>query len=475
VGIVYSSPEKMWDTWIYQAGDEFHLFFLSGGDIGRAVSTDLIHWNHLPAIKNTAAVGDWDEAGMKMTGSIAKVGESYYLCYGSGVETPIGLIRSEDLVTWTRVGDSPILPSKAPYDAGNAWRDLTAYLDEATGVWNGYLYAIHGETGKPAIAHIQSKDYLTWSYHEPIYVSDETYNRTNNGFMDLEVPDYFEMGGSRYMLFSSCQSRKHSTSGRADAMGTWYIRAGVGNESWELPPAPLLLGSGQGRFDNYVGRTVMYRGQRLLYHQTWGEGKVSWATPKLVNQDADGSLVLRYWPDLDRLITGAATVNRNFSVHAASDETACELIDTTVADFMLTCTADVSHANSATLLWHVRPGSTVVASGLHIDSGKNTISMVEVRYLEQSVRRFNGNTYSRYLRDNYAFGTLDCGNLQIRIISRAHQAEVYINDVWVFSMDMSDLPSSGQFGILCDSGQTHLSEVVISELEPLAREDWRND
>jgi hypothetical protein len=136
-----------------------------------------------------AAAGDWDEAGMKMTGSVAKVGDWYYLCYGSGKGTPIGLIRSDDLVTWERVGDHPILPSGAPYDAGNAWRDLTAYLDEETGVWNGYLYAIHGETGKPAIAHISSRDYLTWSYHEPIYVNDETYSRSNNGFVDLEVPD----------------------------------------------------------------------------------------------------------------------------------------------------------------------------------------------------------------------------------------------------------------------------------------------
>lgn len=470
MGIVYISPERMWDTWIYQAGDAFHLFFLSGGDIGRAVSEDLIHWNHLPPIKNTAAVGDWDEAGMKMTGSVAKVGDVYYLCYGSGKGTPIGLIRSEDLVTWERVGDHPIMPSGAPYDAGNAWRDLTAYLDAETGVWNGYLYAIHGATGKPAIAHIRSQDYLTWSYHEPIYVTEESYSRTNNGFVDLEVPDYFEMGDTLYMLFSSCSSRKNATSGRADAMGTWYIRKEAGKEAWELPQAPLLLGSGRGRMDNYVGRTVMYQGQMLLYHQTWGQGKVSWATPKLVSQDADGGLVLEYWPDLDGLVTGAAMANRGFSVQAPTDETAFEPIDTTIEDFMLTCTADVSHADSAALLWHVRPGSTVVASGLHIDSRQNAVSIVEVRYLEQSVRRFNAKTYSRYLRDDYLFDTLDSGNLQIRIISRAHQVEIYIDDVWVFSMDMSDLPSSGQFGILCDSGQLHLSDVTISELEPLRRE-----
>jgi hypothetical protein len=272
------------------------------------------------------------------------------------------------------------------------------------------------------------------------------------------------------MLFSSCRSRKHATSGRADAMGTWYLRSELGKESWELPPAPLLLGSGRGRFDNYVGRTVMVREQLLLYHQTWGEGKVSWATPKLVSQDADGNLVLRYWSDLDVLLSDAAMANGHFSVAAAPDETALELIDTTIADFMLTCSADVSQADSATLLWHVRPGSTVVASGLHIDSRENTISLVEVRYLEESVRRFNSNTYSRYLRDDYVFDTLDCADLRIRIISRAHQVEIYIDDVWLFSMDMSDLPPSGRFGILCDSGQLHLSDVTISELEPLVRE-----
>ena len=81
MGIVYMSPEKMWDTWIYQDGDDFHLFFLSSGDIGRAVSQDLIHWRHLPPIRNKAKKGDWDEGGMLMTGSVAKVGNTYFLCY----------------------------------------------------------------------------------------------------------------------------------------------------------------------------------------------------------------------------------------------------------------------------------------------------------------------------------------------------------------------------------------------------------
>jgi len=44
----------MWDTWLYQDGKDYHLFFLSGGRIGRAVSQNLIDWKHLPPINNMA-------------------------------------------------------------------------------------------------------------------------------------------------------------------------------------------------------------------------------------------------------------------------------------------------------------------------------------------------------------------------------------------------------------------------------------
>ena len=66
-GVVYQPPEGMWDTWLFQDGDDYHLFFLSGGDIGRAVSKDLIHWKTLPRIKNMAGKDDWDKEGMQST------------------------------------------------------------------------------------------------------------------------------------------------------------------------------------------------------------------------------------------------------------------------------------------------------------------------------------------------------------------------------------------------------------------------
>jgi hypothetical protein len=41
-----------------------------------------------------------------------------------------------------------------------------------------------------------------------------------------------------------------------------------------VPKNPLLLGTGLGRNDHYVGRTIVHKGKRLMYHQNWGKQKV---------------------------------------------------------------------------------------------------------------------------------------------------------------------------------------------------------
>ena len=97
-GITYKPLIPMWDTWIFQDGDDYHLFFLSKENIGRAVSKDLIHWKTLPAINNMAVKGDWDEQGMVKTGCTIKHGDTYYLSYGSGKGSPVGFLISNDLM-----------------------------------------------------------------------------------------------------------------------------------------------------------------------------------------------------------------------------------------------------------------------------------------------------------------------------------------------------------------------------------------
>ena len=134
---------------------------------------------------------------------------------------------------------------------------------------------------------------------------------------------------------------------------------------------------------------------------------------------------------------------------------------------MLTCTLDVSKVESATIIWHLQTGGRAIASGLHVLPGANTIAMVEVQYPGRSIKDFNANTFHRYLRDDYMPEAPLSNHIACRILSRKHQAEIYIDDIWAFSMDMSDLPAAGEMGFLCSSGALDVTNVKVFELEAL--------
>ena len=467
-GTVYQSPEGMWDTWLLQDGEDYHLFFLSGGNIGRAVSKDLIHWKHLPPIKKLGKKGGWDASGMMMTGSTVKHGDKYYLCFGSrAAGTPIGLIESTDLKTWKRVGDAPVLVAKEPYSP-NHWRDLAPLWDAKKKIWDGYLFGTHAKTKLPSIAHVTSKDFVNWEYREPLFIS-EKYSRTNNGFVYMEVPDLFEIDGQWYITFSSIRSRKSNTSGRIDASGTWYITADKREGPYKVPKNPLLLGTGMGRADHYVGRNIVYKGQRLLYHHNWGDHKVDWATPKMIKRDKNGELYLQYWPNLDVLKTKALLENGSQQLVSRKDMQFWEHPIRTKAkklsDFMLTCDIKVDTAKSVSIIWRKvfnrrRPKPNY---GLKIEPSTGTFSIVQ--HVHQGL--FNGNTHHLYEMDRYTNKELCKDGIKLRLIVRKGRSEVYINDRWIFNVGLKGLSPEGSLAAIVGSGSASLENIQIHELEPL--------
>lgn len=461
-GVVYQSPEKMWDTWVLQDGDDYHLFFLSRGNIGRAVSKDLIHWRHLPPIENMAQENDWDATGMKMTGCTVKHGNTYYLSYGARAEgTPIGLLESKDLMNWKRVGD-PVLTAEPPYLPGDHWRDLSPIWNESKKQWDGYLFGVHAKTKRGSIAHVSSKDFLDWTYHEPLFIT-EPYARDNDGFVYLEVPDLFEMGGKHYVTFSSIRSRKNLTSGRQDASGTWYIIADAPEGPYRVPKNPLLLGTGMGRFDHYVGRTLAYQGDRLLYHQNWGDQTVDWATPKRLRKDANDELYLEYWPALDCLKTQQLLEQESLSLKpAASMRYHEQAIETQAGDFMLTCDLQIKNTKSFSIFWR----RNATPYGLRIEPETGAFSIVQ---LHQRLDRFYANTYQTLIQDQYVNKALLTDNMTLRLIVRKGRSEVYINDRWLFNVGLKDIPAEGDFSFLVDSGEAQVENLQIHELEPLVQ------
>jgi len=163
--------------------------------------------------------------------------------------------------------------------------------------------------------------------------------------------------------------------GPAMAAGTWYLVADRKEGPYKVPENPLLLGSGMGRFDHYVGRTITCKGARLLYHQNWGEQRVDWSTPKLVRQDASDGLVLKYWPALDCLKAGEVLKEDSLSLKPRpSERYHRRVLKTTAGDFMLTCDIRIHDAKSLSVFW--RQNDTPY--GLRVEPESGTFSIVQL-------------------------------------------------------------------------------------------------
>lgn len=327
-----------------------------------------------------------------------------------------------------------------------------------------YLLTPSKPGGDACIAHLTSTDLIEWQYLPPAFVSPD--------FVDMEVPDYFELNGRHYLLFSSGRSRK-DTSARKNASGTYYVMADHRDGPYHVPEQPLLVGSGRGRFDNYVGRTIPFEGGRMLYHHTAG-GPVTWAAPKIVRQHDDGQLWLQCWEGLDRLETrvlmdegaelptedtaGAGTWGtRGGSVTGTSEKGPSVLwLPIEAADMMITCEIAPHEARHAGLVWRW-DGSA--GAGVTLSSKMDAAAVLEVSAADDGV--------GCSMVDDIDGCSVAGGRQHVRALVRAHRAEIYLNDRWLFGVSLTEAPPAGKVGLLVDGGTTRFSRIRIAELEPL--------
>ena len=318
---------------------------------------------------------------------------------------------------------------------------------------------------KACVAHLTSTDLVEWEYHRPAFADER--------FVDMEVPDYFELNGRHYLLFSSARTRKDGP-GRKNASGTYYVLADHRDGPYRVPDAPLLLGSGNGRFDNYVGRTIPFEGSRMLYHHTVG-GPVTWGCPKRIRQNGDGTLWLEYWPGLEGLetcvlhdssevLSTADTMGRGawraqdgcIAADSSGDQQCVLWLPVCPADAMITCRLTVGASAHAGLIWR---WDGERGAGLMIDGEVHSAAVV-------NITRGEGTVDSEVV-DAY-HGLRHAGDSQhVRVLLRAHRAEVYINDRWIFGTSLTDMPPAGRVGLLVGSGPATFTGLRIAEIEPL--------
>lgn len=317
-----SDPDRvLHDTWVFLEGDIIHLFYLapevdsnSHRLIGHAVSEDWLHWSELPFIELTGPPGTWD-SGRIGTGHVFEDDEGRYCMAYTGRIDPqedIGLAVSDDLLNWRKPFKAPVCPQhrEPPYEDSRsergdrpAWRDPFVVRDP-DGCRYAYLTARTdrgASSGRGCVARARIDEPDQWTTLKPVAATGD--------YPVMEVPEVFEFGQRWWLTFNTHSEwgRRLDTTSRRRAAGTFYLSAPQIDGPWEGPADNMLIGSGEGRRDAVVARSIEYRGERLVYHHYTGPFAAgtprALGLPKVLEHRED-RLLLRPWASLSSIWRG---------------------------------------------------------------------------------------------------------------------------------------------------------------------------
>ncbi|HBX79685.1 MAG: hypothetical protein WAV45_12995 [Propionibacteriaceae bacterium] len=272
---MFALPEAwVWDFWIVQDGQQYHLFFLYASkavkdvgarhfraSIGHAVSTDLVTWQRVEDALVRAEAPAFDEVAT-WTGSIVRGDDGLWYLFYTGVTLQsegnvqtIGCATSPDLYDWTRL-PGPILQADPRWYeqlsdgqwVDEAFRDPYAVRDPDGNGWHLLITARANEgpaDDRGVLGHAWSPDLREWTLLPPV-------TSPGAGFGQLEVPDVVEVEGHSLLLVN-CMGPELSDAHRAivGRGGVWVAPADGPIGPFRLDDLYLLADQSV-----YVGRIV---------------------------------------------------------------------------------------------------------------------------------------------------------------------------------------------------------------------------
>jgi beta-fructofuranosidase len=272
-------PEAwVWDFWLVDDGQEYHLFFLYASralkhphdrhhraSVGHAVSHDLVSWER---VTDALVRGDqpaFDDLAT-WTGSVARHPDgTWFMFYtgstlaaGANIQT-VGYATSVDLYTWEKSSANPVLKADPRWyetlDAGlwhdEAFRDPWVMPDADGNGWHMLITARanHGSADdRGVVGHARSSDLRSWELLPPL-------SEPGQGFGQLEVTQVADVDGQTLLMFS-CLAGDLSAARQATGTtgGIWVATAPTQVGPYDLANAQQLTDSSL-----YVGRLIQLR------------------------------------------------------------------------------------------------------------------------------------------------------------------------------------------------------------------------
>nr|WP_194241537.1 glycosyl hydrolase family 32 [Galbitalea soli] len=279
----------VWDFWIADTGEEYHLFFLFASralqeesarhrraSIGHAVSTDLVNWTRVAdaLVRSDAPAAD-DVA--TWTGCTVRGDDGFWYMFYTGTnDDPVPSTQrvmvavSRDLMTWRKQRTPVAVADPRWYSTGadggdEAFRDPWVFREG--GLWHMFTTA-RARTGSVTesgvVGHATSSDLLHWDVQPPVTPGNE-------GFGQLEVTQLVEVEERPYLLFNCL--RTEIAPRRRDVAGTGGIWIAAG----ESPLGPFDIDGAVRLTDNryYVGRVITDRAgvQQFLAFENVRDGE----------------------------------------------------------------------------------------------------------------------------------------------------------------------------------------------------------
>jgi sucrose-6-phosphate hydrolase SacC (GH32 family) len=215
----------MWDFWLAEDGDRYHLFFLFASRalqeehrrhrraaIGHAVSDDLRTWVQVDDVLVASDPPAFDDLAT-WTGSVVRGDDGRWWLFYTGVtladdkiRQSIGAATSTDLERWHKQSTSPLITADDRWyerlGGGDwheeAWRDPWVLRDPDGDGWHMLITARanHGpDDDRGVIGHAHSPDLRRWEVRPPL-------SRPGSGFGHLECTQVTAVEGRLVLVFS---------------------------------------------------------------------------------------------------------------------------------------------------------------------------------------------------------------------------------------------------------------------------------